>query len=403
MRSSRRVLACLAAVAVLGACGGGGDEKATTVEAPSLTESNLGRDAVQAPAATLRANLTGLLQEHVFLTGLVTAARFGGQDARPAQASLDRDSSRLASVIGSVYGPAVGGEFNGLWRKQTGLVLAFADATASGDKARVDQAKADLDGFRTEYATFVNRVNPNLARDAVAEDEKTFLGRLQAAVTAQFKQDPAAVGKLKEAADHTPETAAVLAVGIAKQFAKTFPGRADGSGATLRSVLTSKLEQHVYLAAMAAGAVVNGVDATGPAETLDANSVELANAVGAAYGDAASRQFLILWRNHIALVVDYARAERGGDQAGMAAARVGLDAYRAAFVAFLAAANPHLSRDQLAADLEVHVDSLLAVVDAEHTDQPNRVELVQTAADHMSDMAAALSTGLAQQFPGRFN
>jgi hypothetical protein len=41
------------------------------------------------------------------------------------------------------------------------------------------------------------------------------------------------------------------------------------------------------------------------AGALDANSVDLAKAIGSAYGPDAEKAFLPLWRKHIGFVVEY--------------------------------------------------------------------------------------------------
>src|SRR3954468_20646403 len=70
-----------------------------------------------------------------------------------------------------------------------------------------------------------------------------------------------------------------------------------GSGASdLRASLTSMLQEHVYLAGIAVSqGVAQGLDSkqfTAAANTLDANSQALADAIGSVYGDDAGKQFL---------------------------------------------------------------------------------------------------------------
>jgi mono/diheme cytochrome c family protein len=73
------------------------------------------------------------------------------------------------------------------------------------------------------------------------------------------------------------------------------------SASDLRTLLTNLLEEHVYLAGTATGAALRGDNAafTVAAATLDQNTVELGNAINAAYGPDAQTAFNNLWRARI--------------------------------------------------------------------------------------------------------
>jgi hypothetical protein len=90
--------------------------------------------------------------------------------------------------------------------------------------------------------------------------------------------------------------------------------------AELRTGLNALLQEHVILAAAATGAALGGRNAEfeAAAGALDANSVDIARAIGAVYGAGAEQAFLPLWRKHIGFVVDYTVgvATPGQGQAG---------------------------------------------------------------------------------------
>ena len=71
-----------------------------------------GAGGVESGAATLRAGLTSLLQEHVYLAGaaIATAVGAGGDMEAPAVqsavATLDENSVALSEAVASVYGDA---------------------------------------------------------------------------------------------------------------------------------------------------------------------------------------------------------------------------------------------------------------------------------------------------------
>ena len=404
MANRRRLLACLAAsAALLGACGNGGDDTPAAEAPPSTAARIAAVTAVRSPASILRANLTALLQEHVFLTGATTSTLIAGQDAAPATEVLDNNSVALSNVVGAVYGPEGAAQFLDLWRRHIGLLLDFARASAAGDEAGIATAKGGLDAYRDEMATFLNTANPNLAEADMADDQRTYLSGIQSAITAQAKGEPTAAGKLKTAAEHMPRTATVLVAGIAKNHPGMFEGRVDGSAATLRSVLASKLQEHVYLAWVATGVIAVDGETKEPVAAVDDNSVELANIIGSAYGDEAAKQFLGLWRDQVAAYVDYARARAGGDTTGVQAATARLAPEPARFAAFLHAANPHLDQAVLAAEFTAHTRALLAAIDAQAAGAPSRFADVHNAAGRTPELALRLSTGIVTQFPGRFS
>ena len=76
---------------------------------------------------------------------------------------------------------------------------------------------------------------------------------------------------------------------------------------TLRTTLNALLGEHLILAAEATGAALDGRGAEFKAAsaTLDANSVDIARAIGSVYGTEAEEAFLPLWRRHIGFAVDY--------------------------------------------------------------------------------------------------
>jgi hypothetical protein len=118
------------------------------------------------------------------------------------------------------------------------------------------------------------------------------------------------------------------------------------------------------------------------------------------YGPDAGEQFLALWRTHIDFFVEYTLGGATGDTAAQDAARAKLDNYRADFGAFVdSATGGTLPADAVAADLQVHVDSLLVAVDAILAGSPEVFPLLRTAAQHMPGTALALAGAIATQMP----
>ena len=178
-------------------------------------------------ASELRAGLTSLLQEHVYLAGIAVANGVGnGLDSaqfKAAAGTLDDNSVALADAIGSVYGDDAGKQFLALWRKHIGFFVDYTMAKATKDKPRSAKAKTALDGYRTDFGAFIASANPNLPADAVAEELKPHVQSLFDAIDAVVAGKANAFDKLEAAAGHMPMTAKVLAGGIAKQFPDKFP------------------------------------------------------------------------------------------------------------------------------------------------------------------------------------
>ena len=398
-RARLKLSAFVLAASLLGtACGGGGDDEAAPTTVPDYNVS----EGVGSKAAELRSDLTALLQEHALLVGLASAATIGGADAAPATSVLEQNSVALGDVVTRVYGTPAGPLFVDAWRRHADGLLAFASASLTGDKAVIDKARADLAPIQAEIATVLNGANPQLTEENLLEAFDAYARSVQTAITAQAKQDATAPSKLKEATDDMSATAIVLAAGIVKQRPDDFPGALDSTGAAMRAELSSKLQEHVYLAGLAGATVVGGGDPEPVADALEENSLELARAFGTVYGDDVQREFLALWRQHIDLVVDFATAARTNDAAGMAKVRGDLDGYRGVIAEFLSKANPNLPARDVERAIGVHVDSLLRAVTAAAAQDPARVAKLKEAADHMPGTALFLATGIARQFPTKF-
>lgn len=187
------------------------------------------------------------------------------------------------------------------------------------------------------------------------------------------------------------------------QSAAAAPASTPAAG--LRSALDRLLAEHVTLAAAATGAALDGRndEFNAAAAALDANSVDIAQAIGSVYGTDAEAAFLPLWRSHIGMVVDYTVGKATGDQAKQDQAVADLVAYTEDFGAFLNGANPNLPKEAVAALVKDHALTLKEVIDAQAAgDDATAYQALRSATAHMAMMAEALSNAIAQQFPEKF-
>jgi hypothetical protein len=183
-------------------------------------------------AAGLRATLTSLLREHVFLASSATGAALRGDTAGfgAAAAALNGPTnSNTASIVGavrSVYGGEVGTAFDGLWRSEGHIpaVVAYTQAVAKDDTAAAEAAVNDILAYAKTFGDTMNTVNENLPADAVTSAIEMHATTLKAVIDDQKAGDPTeTAAALREAVHHMSETAKVLADATVAKFPERFP------------------------------------------------------------------------------------------------------------------------------------------------------------------------------------
>ncbi|MGH7308020.1 MAG: hypothetical protein ACREK6_04930 [Candidatus Rokuibacteriota bacterium] len=173
----------------------------------------------------------------------------------------------------------------------------------------------------------------------------------------------------------------------------------------LKSALNTLFQEHVYLAAAATGAALDGREAEfkAAAGALDQNSMAIGRAIGSVYGPDAEQAFLPLWRKHIGFAVDYTVGVASKDRTKQDKAVNDLIGYTRDFGAFLNSANPNLPTKVVADLVQHHVVTLKSVIDAQASkDQAKAYTALRTAAGHMQAIADPLADAIAKQFPDRF-
>jgi hypothetical protein len=284
------------------------------------------------------------------------------------------------------------------WRQHIGFFVDYTLGKATKNAAMVSKAEKDLDGYRTSFGQLINSVVPEHPADAVANELKPHVASLFAAINAQVAGDPKQFQLLQDAANHMPMTAAILAGGISTNLKL---GAADTPASDLRAGLTALLTQHVYAAgiaintAVAKGGNLKDPMVAGAVSALDANSVALSKAVGAAY-PKAEEPFLASWRQHIGFFVDYTLGKATKDKAKTAKAMTDLDGYRTSFGQLISSVVPELPADAVANELKPHVASLFTAIDAVVAGDATAFPKLKEAAGHMPGTAATLSGGIAE-------
>ena len=163
-------------------------------------DRGLGRAGTQ--ASMLRAQLTGLLTEHVLLAGEVAAA---SPAARPqAVAALRTEGEELTGLLGTAY-VDLAQEFGPAWSRHVDRVVALADTP--GDQRRQRAVLA----FSGELGDLLARHVDGLPSTAVVVEADPVLAALLVAVA-----DDASRTALHEAIATVPVLSALLAAAIAE-------------------------------------------------------------------------------------------------------------------------------------------------------------------------------------------
>lgn len=396
------------------------DEQDSDDPDPDVTEDINQADSA---AADLRATLTSLLTEHVYLSGIAvyTAAQVGGDVEDPefeaAAATLDDNTVELGEAIGSLYGDQAEEDFLALWREHIGYFVEFALGHATDDQPRIDAALTNLADYGDRFAAFISTASEGrLPEAAIVSSLETHVDTLGAAIAATINGEtdadgaPLAYDKLHVAAHHMIGTAEVLSIAFDDQF--DIEGDAASDGATLRANLTALLQEHVFLSGIAVVVASDTYTAedeldtpafTAAAAALDDNTVELGEAIGSLYGDQGEEDFLALWREHIGFFVEFAVGHGTDDQPRIDAALADLAAYGGEFAAFISGASEGiLPESAIVSSLEAHVDTLGGAIAAVMNGEDAPTDDLHVAAQHMVGTAEVLSVAFATQFDEQF-
>jgi hypothetical protein len=182
------------------------------------------------------------------------------------------------------------------------------------------------------------------------------------------------------------------------------PPDLSSPAAELRVSLDRLLAEHAFLTIeqMRSG-LVGGPDFEAAATAVEANSTEVAAAIGSIYGDSAVEPFGEIWRSHIGYLVDFAVALGADDTPAQQQALEGLAAYRARLAEFLRGANPGVELAPITDALDVHTAQLVEFIRAEDAgDHAAAYAIERDAYPHMFEVGDALAKVIANRFPDRY-
>lgn len=167
-------------------------------------------------AVRLRADLTGLLTEHVLLTGAqARELRRPGLASSSARVALAANADELADALAEVY-PAARTPFLQSWQAQLGRLEAYAAARAAGATATAERSRAR--GYAGELAQLLaEHVEGLPAQSAQAELDPLLTAQL-AAMDEAAAATPTAPAALRSAAAQVLPAAALLSAAVAQDL-----------------------------------------------------------------------------------------------------------------------------------------------------------------------------------------
>ena len=171
----------------------------------------------------------------------------------------------------------------------------------------------------------------------------------------------------------------------------------------LRITLDRLLGEHALLAMFATQKGLMGEkDFKAIGASLDANSVDLADAIGSVYGPEARKEFLdgkLKWRPHIGFFVDYTVGLAKKDKAMQQKAVGNLKGYIESFSSFLATAT-ELPQPAVRQSITEHVNQLKGQIDAYAAgDYTKAYRLAREAYAHMYMTGDTLAGAIVKQSP----
>lgn len=176
-------------------------------------------------AIDLRAGLNMIFTEHAGLAAMAMQDGVDGAESfDQAAGALLANADDLSAAVGSVYGDEAGQQFSETWNSHIDYFVDYVTATAEGDEAGQDQAKADLDSYIVEQAALLDAATEGRVTAADLEQGLTaHVDQLLAAFDSYVAGDyERAYASIRGAYAHMTMPAAGLSAAITDQFPDEF-------------------------------------------------------------------------------------------------------------------------------------------------------------------------------------
>jgi hypothetical protein len=344
--------------------------------------------------ASLR--LESLLGQHSVLAADMMRGRLRDDPdlAQAANAALGKNTEALGQLVQALFGEQAKSQFTQLWAGHVTALFNYARGLAEQDDAVRTQANAAIVRFESNLATFFSVASQGrLPRSAAEAAVRTHIAHLLDQAEAYAAKDYARSDRIyREAYTHGYGLGKVLAATL---LPPTAAASLDTPTWRLRSELGRLLGEHVVLVVAATRAgVTNAADFATAAQTVDANTGDLAGAMGTLFGQTAGHRFQSLWADHIDALMAYSAAVVKQDDAQRTAAEQKLATFERGLSAFLASATrTRVAPAALADALQMHDRMLVQDADAfAAKNYAQAHEIAYTMYDQMFDLSRTLSS-----------
>ncbi len=340
--------------------------------------------------------LQALLGQHTVLAADMMRGRLRSDPdlAQAANAALGKNTDAMGQLVAALFGDQAKDQFTSLWASHVAALFNYARGLAEKDDAVTAQAQLTISRFESDLADFFatasqGRLARNAAETAIKQHIEHLIGQTDAYAAGNYQQ-----------ADRIYREGYAHAFAIGKVLAGTLlpPAAAKVLNAPtwrLRSELDRLLGEHVVvvIAAMRAG-VTNSDDFRAAADTVNANTRDLAGAMDTLFGHAAASRFQSLWADHVDALIGYSAAVVKHDARQSADSRTALAAFEKQLAAFIGGATDNrMAASTLAEAFRMHDDMLLRGVDAfVSKDYRQAHDIAYAAYEEMFDLAGRLST-----------
>jgi hypothetical protein len=343
--------------------------------------------------ADVRVALNLLLQEHVFMLAMASAAAGSArlEELGGSLDALDQNSITLAEIVGAVKGQNAAQALLDGWRGVVADVIAYA-------QGQQVSASADIDRRRSIIAAqlAMGDFSSSAADDVLRQGFQTQLSLTDSIIA----RDPAQSSqRLRSAAAASDELARPLAAAIAQQAPALASPPTEGLDIDVRLSVTRALQEHTYLVGAALDAAADGRVADQQA-LLDAaahTASDLGSQLASVYGPDLGNGVADRLRAETAALVS---AASGGDRRKAAD---DIDRVRGELDHLLAQANPLLPAGLVSQQLRTSDQPLLVAADAfAARDWPTAYARLRESARQSQKAADTLAQAIVDRYPLRY-
>lgn len=375
------------------------------------------------PSSDLRTSMTANLAEHTLLAGNATAALLGNRtdEYQSASAALSQNSSRIAGLVGILYGGNANSTFLPLWQRHIQYYADYANALKASDQGARQQASANLTQwsvdvgtllgspaqFRSTDASGANQNQAAMSSSDMAGNAGTVTQMMQQHVMDTMKViDAQSAGNWPQA--YSLAAADVRHMKMVAQNLVNMQGNAPAyqvAGADLKANLAMLLVEKAALNANATSALINNRVSEYQAATsaLNDNAEALSGAFNAVYGGTTYNNLNSLWNSQSLKLAQYANALTSQDVDTQEAARANVRGFTANLVTQFNNSNsqvPALTLNGWGGTLSTGAINLIDAQNA--NDFAREYQLRAQTNQRLLQLTDEFAQSIGQQFPNQY-